>query len=116
MRWLIEFLPTIVIPVFFYCCQAQREKEVRQQQERQEEEMAAEMERLRMAQNRDSKMRQQIRETRCFIDVALYACCRITAIFYQHMWNFMTRNRTELRRKLNFYVHGSLRIVCWLPC
>jgi len=50
------------------CCavavKSLREKEARQQQEMQEEAMAAEMERLKMEQKRDTKMRQQIRESR----------------------------------------------------
>jgi len=45
--------------------QAQREKEQRALQEKQEEEMALEMERIKWESNRDAKIRQQIRETRC---------------------------------------------------
>jgi len=44
--------------------QSQRERETRRQQEMQEEAMAAEMERLKMEEKRDTKLRQQIRESR----------------------------------------------------
>jgi hypothetical protein len=44
--------------------QEKRERERRFIQEQQEEEMAREMERIEWENNRDSKIRQQIRETR----------------------------------------------------
>jgi len=62
------------LDILCVCRQSQREKEAREQQEMQEAAMAAEMERLKLEEKRDSKMRQQIRESRLY-KMFLYLLC-----------------------------------------
>lgn len=67
----------------------------------QEEALAAEMERIRMEEKRDAKMRQQIRESR-FYNMSIYFLTQSVKSFYFRNMTFFLLSKTKHSTELIF--------------